>query len=95
MTDIINTSDDRIMYMISQMREAAEEDRRLNQAGQAAVNKLGLLKLVIKQLNKHDLQNAFIDCGIVSSILQHTSDSEHVFFSTLLYIFTIVLQSLC
>ena len=72
-TDIINSSDDRIMYMISQMREAADEDRRLNQAGQAAVNKLGLLKLVIKQLNKHDLQNSFIDCGILGVLAEWLS----------------------
>ena len=73
MTDIINSSDDRIMYMISQMKEAAEEDRRLNQAAQAAVNKLGLIKLVIKQLNKHDLQNAFIDCGILPVLAEWLS----------------------
>jgi len=64
-TDIINDSDDRILYMITQMKDASEEDKRLNLAGQAAVNKLSMLSDVMKQLNKSDLQTAFIDCGIL------------------------------
>lgn len=64
-TDIINDSDDRILYMITQMKDASEEDKRLNLAGQAAVNKLSMLTDIMKQLNKSDLQTAFIDCGIL------------------------------
>ena len=72
-TDLISSADDRIIYMISQMKEAADEDKRLNQAGQAAVNKLGLLKPVMIQLNKHDLQNSFIDCGILPVLAEWLS----------------------
>lgn len=63
--EFITTADDRIMCMISQMKEAAEEDRRLNTAGQAAVNKLAMLKVVINQLKKQDLHSSFIECGIL------------------------------
>eukprot|EP00116_Pleurobrachia_bachei_P004130 sb/3464392/ len=63
--EFITTADDRIMCMISKMKEAAEEDRRLNTAGQAAVNKLAMLKVVINQLKKQDLHSSFIECGIL------------------------------
>eukprot|EP00794_Sanderia_malayensis_P010728 gene10728-11876_t len=63
--DIINDNDDIIAAMIRKMREAAEEDRMLNQAGRAATKKMKLLDSVVSHLNKSDLQHTFIDCGIL------------------------------
>ena len=52
------------------MKEAASEDRRLNQAGQPAINKLSLLSSIRSQINKHDLQTAFIECGLLQVIAE-------------------------
>uniref|UniRef100_T1JNV4 TFIIS N-terminal domain-containing protein n=1 Tax=Strigamia maritima TaxID=126957 RepID=T1JNV4_STRMM len=64
--EIINDNDDLIADMIHQMKYAAEEDRELNMAKQAATKKLKLLPAVITQLRKHDLKIAFLDQGILS-----------------------------
>jgi transcription factor SPN1 len=50
--DIINDSDDLIMELIQSMKEAAEEDRELNQRKQPAIKKLKLLPKVNAQLKK-------------------------------------------
>lgn len=64
--DIINDSDDAIARMISQMQEAAEEDRLLNGAKQAATKKLKMLPFVLKHINKADLQMTFLDLGVLN-----------------------------
>ncbi|XP_065056121.1 IWS1-like protein isoform X2 [Rhopilema esculentum] len=63
--EIINDNDDIIAAMIRNMREAAEEDRLLNQAGRAATKKLKMLDSVVSHLNKADLQHTFIDGGVL------------------------------
>ncbi|ELU17462.1 hypothetical protein CAPTEDRAFT_183017 [Capitella teleta] len=68
--DIINDSDDLIMELITQMKEAAEEDRELNQQKQPAIKKLRLLTKVNAQLKKSDLHHAFLDCGILNGITE-------------------------
>lgn len=64
--DIINDSDDAIARMISQMKDAAEEDRLLNGAKQAATKKLQMLPNILKHLHKAGLQMTFLDLGVLN-----------------------------
>ncbi|XP_067136084.1 protein IWS1 homolog [Centruroides vittatus] len=71
--DIINDSDDLIAEIINQMRVSAEEDRQLNKNKAAATKKLKLLPMVVSQLRKHDLKEAFLDQGILSVMAEWLS----------------------
>ncbi|XP_031555585.1 protein IWS1 homolog [Actinia tenebrosa] len=66
--DLISDNDDLVVEMIKQMQQAAEEDRMSNEAKQAATKKLKLLPVILKHLNKADLQFTFIDSGILNGI---------------------------
>jgi len=66
--DIINDNDDIIAAMLKQMKDAAEEDRILNQCGKAATKKMKLLPSVNQHLQKADLQHTFIDCGVLPAM---------------------------
>ncbi|VDI06281.1 transcription factor SPN1 [Mytilus galloprovincialis] len=63
--DLINDNDDLIADMICKMKEAAEGDRELNRAKKPAIKKLKFLLSVTSQLRKADLQEAFLDQGIL------------------------------
>ncbi|PIK37907.1 hypothetical protein BSL78_25257 [Apostichopus japonicus] len=66
--DIINDNDDIIMAMITQMKEAAEADQELNKERKAAVKKLLMFTRVMQQLQKADLQQTLLECGILSAM---------------------------
>ncbi|CAH1781434.1 unnamed protein product, partial [Owenia fusiformis] len=68
--DLINDSDDLITAMLTRMKDAAAEDRELNQRRQPATRKLRMLPQCMQQLRKSDLQVAFLDCGILSAITE-------------------------
>ncbi|XP_067944128.1 protein IWS1 homolog [Watersipora subatra] len=68
--DIINDNDDLIVEMLKKMKDAAEEDRVLNQNHQPATRKLTMLPLVTRQLNKAELQTAFMDCGVLAALTE-------------------------
>lgn len=63
--DIISDSDDAIAAMITQMKEAVEEDQMLNGAKQVATKKLKMLPSVLRHLHKSDLQMTFLDLGVL------------------------------
>ncbi|XP_076096303.1 uncharacterized protein LOC143067132 isoform X2 [Mytilus galloprovincialis] len=67
---LINDNDDLIADMICKMKEAAEGDRELNRAKKPAIKKLKYLLSVTSQLHKADLQEAFLDQGILSAMTE-------------------------
>lgn len=66
--DMINDNDDAIAKLMADMRQAAHEDRELNQKGQPAINKLAMLNQVKTSLGKVDLRLAFIEANVLSVI---------------------------
>lgn len=71
--DIISDSDDAVARMITQMKEAAEEDVMLNGAKQAATKKLKMLPSVLRHLHKADLQMTFLDLGVLNILKEWIS----------------------
>lgn len=67
-SEFINDQDDIIQAMIAEMKKAADNDRKANQRNECAFNKLTMLPKVVNSLQKHDLQTAFLDCGILSAL---------------------------
>lgn len=66
--DIINDNEELIAIIVRKMREAADEDRQLNAKRQPATKKIAMLDLAMRQINKHNLIEGFLDANILSAL---------------------------
>ncbi|XP_055327317.1 protein IWS1 homolog [Paramacrobiotus metropolitanus] len=66
--DLINDHDERITEIITEMKAAADTDRKANARGECATKKITMLPRIMNILRKQDLQTAFLDCGILSPL---------------------------
>ncbi|TRY68613.1 hypothetical protein TCAL_03226 [Tigriopus californicus] len=64
--EVINDNDDAIAKMIADMRQAAREDRDMNEQQIPATKKIGMLAKVLEHLAKVDLQLAFLEANLLS-----------------------------
>ena len=66
--DIMNDNEEKISRFVRTMRDAAEEDRKLNMKKQPATKKMSMLQVTMQQINKVEMLEGFLEANLLSAL---------------------------
>ena len=66
--DILNDNEEKITRFVRMMRDAAEEDRKLNMRKQPATKKMSMLQVTMQQISKIEMLEGFLEANLLSAL---------------------------
>lgn len=66
--DVLNDNEEKISQFVRMMRNAAEEDRKLNIRKQPATKKMSMLQVTMQQISKVEMLEGFLEANLLSAL---------------------------